>query len=79
LSHLHFQRKIDIFSVNMMMDSDFLRKNANNNHFTKHHVQRIYLLGDNLPENKWFINIDLINLKEISLIREQIDGLRKVY
>jgi len=46
--------------------------------FTKNHVQRIPLLGDNLPENRWFINMDLVNFKEISLIRESIDTLRKV-
>jgi len=45
--------------------------------FTKNHVQRIPLLGDNLPENRWFINMDLVNFKEISLIRESIDTLRK--
>jgi hypothetical protein len=50
----------------------------NEKYFARCHVQRIYLLGDNVPQSKWFTNMDLIKLKEISLIRDKIDSLLKV-
>ena len=58
-------------------------KSANMDHkdydkyFAKSHIQRIYILGDNLPESNWFTNMDLIKLKDIHLFKEKIDHLLK--
>jgi len=47
-------------------------------YYNSSHVQRINLLGDNTHESKWFINSDIVNLREVEEIREKIDYLIKV-